>query len=160
MNKILSNIFFKLISGHLERRFYNLHIYKFFEGQLLYFQHSRNRDRNCNKTLCYGCWKGLKTISLGLLVILLGTIVTFWTNSLYLKLKLKLKSSKNSDFLSMQLEREEAVLSVGPRADKFSLVSSDHGRTPKCDFSVFDRKYRFWANLFKRTLKSSVKFDF
>ena len=41
-------------------------------------------------------------------------------------------------------------MSVGPRVEKFNIVSSDHGRTHKCDFSVFDRKLLFWANLVKK----------
>ena len=28
-----------------------------------------------------------------------------------------------------------------PHAEKFNIVSNDHGRTHKCDFSVFDRKF-------------------
>ena len=39
------------------------------------------------------------------------------------------------------------VLSIGPQAENFNIVSNDHGRTHKCDFFVSDRKYRFWANL-------------
>ena len=44
-------------------------------------------------------------------------------------------------------------LSVGTRSEKFNIVSNDHGRTHKCDFSVFDQKYLFWANLFKTKKK-------
>ena len=41
-------------------------------------------------------------------------------------------------------------MSVCPRAEKFNIVSKDHGRTHKCDFFVFDRKYPFQANLVKK----------
>ena len=34
--------------------------------------------------------------------------------------------------------------------EKFIIVSSDHGRTHKCNFSVFDRKFPVWANLVKK----------
>ena len=33
------------------------------------------------------------------------------------------------------------------RAEKFNIVSNDHGRSHKCDISVSDRKYHFWAHL-------------
>ena len=39
---------------------------------------------------------------------------------------------------------------LGPHAEKFSIVRNDHGRTQKCGFSVLDRKYPFWANLFQK----------
>ena len=38
------------------------------------------------------------------------------------------------------------VVPVAPRAEKFNIVSNDHGCTLKCNFSVFVRKYPFWAN--------------
>ena len=38
-------------------------------------------------------------------------------------------------------------MSVGPRAKAFNIVSNDHGRIHKCDFSVFDRNNSFWANI-------------
>ena len=31
--------------------------------------------------------------------------------------------------------------------ERFNLVSDDHGRKRKYDFSVSDRKYPLWANL-------------
>ena len=37
-------------------------------------------------------------------------------------------------------------MSVGPSAKKFNIVSNDHERMHKCDFSVFDPKFPFWAN--------------
>ena len=37
-----------------------------------------------------------------------------------------------------------------------SLVSNDHGRTHKCDSSVSDWKYPFWANLVKAIKTVSV----
>ena len=30
------------------------------------------------------------------------------------------------------------------------IVSNDYGRTHKCDFSIFDQKFPFWANLVKK----------
>ena len=38
-------------------------------------------------------------------------------------------------------------MSVGPHAEKFNIVSNDHRRTHKYNFSVFIRKYPFWENL-------------
>ena len=35
-------------------------------------------------------------------------------------------------------------------AEKFNIVNNDHGRTYKCDFSVSDWKFLFWANLVKK----------
>ena len=33
-------------------------------------------------------------------------------------------------------------MSVGPRSEKFNIVSNDHGRTQKCDFCVsFDKTH-------------------
>ena len=55
--------------------------------------------------------------------------------------------------MSLQLKGEETlntVVSVGPRAEKFNIVSNDHGRTQNCDFSVFAWKYPFWANLVQK----------
>ena len=39
---------------------------------------------------------------------------------------------------------------VGPRAEKFDIVSNDHGFTQKCDFSVLDQKYSLWANFVQK----------
>ena len=70
-------------------------------------------------------------------------------------------------------------MSVDPGAEKFDIVSKEQGRTQKCDtffgpkkvkfgtqtdsnmqdsmvmftFSIFDRKYPFWANLFQNLSK-------
>ena len=46
-------------------------------------------------------------------------------------------------------------MSVGPRAEKLNIVSNDHG----CDFSVFDPKYPFWANLLKNEKKSKLSVE-
>ena len=40
---------------------------------------------------------------------------------------------------------------------KVNIVSNDHGRTHKCDFFVFDRKYPFWANLDKKNQNCQFK---
>ena len=45
--------------------------------------------------------------------------------------------------------RDIAVVSVGTRAEEFNIVSNDHGRTHKCDFSVFDRRFCFWPKKMK-----------
>ena len=42
------------------------------------------------------------------------------------------------------------ALCLSAPAEKFNVVSNDHGRTHKCDFSVSDRKYPFCANLVKK----------
>ena len=41
-------------------------------------------------------------------------------------------------------------MSVDPRAEKFNIVGSDHGRMHKCDFSVFNWEVSFWGNLVKK----------
>ena len=38
---------------------------------------------------------------------------------------------------------------VDSHAEKFNVVSNDHERTHKCDFSVFDQKYPFQNCQFK-----------
>ena len=44
--------------------------------------------------------------------------------------------------------------------EKFNIASNDHGRMHKCDFSVFNRKYFFWANLVKSKIKTvSVRWN-
>ena len=42
------------------------------------------------------------------------------------------------------------VVSVGQRAENFNIVSNDYGRTGKCNFSVLDWNYAFWANLVEK----------
>ena len=39
---------------------------------------------------------------------------------------------------------------------KVWYVSNNHGRTRKCDFSVFGRKIPFWANLVKKKKKIKI----
>ena len=48
-------------------------------------------------------------------------------------------------------------MSVGPRAEKFNIVSNNHGRTHKCDFSIFDRRFLLWANLVKKKQNCQFK---
>ena len=55
---------------------------------------------------------------------------------------------------------KNTVLSVGPRVEKFNTVSNDHERTHNCDFSIFDRKYPSWANLFKKNQNCEFKLKF
>ena len=50
-------------------------------------------------------------------------------------------------------------VSVGHRAEKFNVVSNDHGRTHKWDFSVFDQKYPFQANLVKKVKTLSLSWN-
>ena len=48
-----------------------------------------------------------------------------------------------------------AVVSVGPRAEKLNIASNDHGRTRKCDFTVLGRKCLFrqiWSKNSKLSL--------
>ena len=51
-------------------------------------------------------------------------------------------------------------MSVGPRAEKFNIVSQNHGRTHKCDFYVFDQKFPFWENLVKKNQNCRFKLKF
>ena len=41
------------------------------------------------------------------------------------------------------------LLCLSNLAENFNIVSNDHGRTHKCDFSVFFQKFSFWTNLDK-----------
>ena len=53
-------------------------------------------------------------------------------------------------FLSLRLEGEETLkyrCICRSRAEKFNIVSNDHGHPHKFDISVSDRKYHFWAHL-------------
>ena len=55
--------------------------------------------------------------------------------------------------LFLRLEGEEALKRrcvCHPRAEKFNIVSNDHGRTQKCDFSDLGRKYPFWPYLVQK----------
>ena len=54
-------------------------------------------------------------------------------------------------------ERHYTVVSVAPCAEKFNIVSNDNGCTHKCDFSVFNLKYPFWANLVKKKKEKKKK---
>ena len=47
---------------------------------------------------------------------------------------------------------------IGPRAEKFNVVNNDHGRTHKCDFSVFHQKFPFSANLVKKKKNQNCQF--
>ena len=44
-------------------------------------------------------------------------------------------------------------MSVDFHAEKFNIVSNDHGRTDRYDFSDFDRKFPFWVNSIKKKIK-------
>ena len=51
--------------------------------------------------------------------------------------------------MSLRLEREneDAVVSVGPCAETFNIVSNDHRHMQMCHFSAFGRKYPLCVNL-------------
>ena len=51
-------------------------------------------------------------------------------------------------------------MSVGSRAERFNIVSNDHGRKHKCDFSVLERKFPFWENLVKKNQDCQLKLKF
>ena len=56
--------------------------------------------------------------------------------------------------LSLRLEGQDTLkyyCVCRSRAEKFYILSNDHGRTHKCDFFVFDWKLSFWANLVKKS---------
>ena len=46
-------------------------------------------------------------------------------------------------FVIVSATRWRAVVSFGPRSEKFNIVSNDHGRTQKCDFCVSVGKTNF-----------------
>ena len=50
------------------------------------------------------------------------------------------------------------VVFVGPRTGQFNIVSNDHGRTLKCNFSILDQKYHFGQIRFRKS-KLSVKVE-
>ena len=53
-------------------------------------------------------------------------------------------------------KKYNGVASVGPCAEKFNMLSNDHGRTQKRNFSVLDQKYPFWVNLVQEIKIASV----
>ena len=55
---------------------------------------------------------------------------------------------------------KNTVVPVSPCAEKFNIVGNGHGRTHKCDFSVFDRKFPFWENLVKENHNCQFKLKF
>ena len=68
-------------------------------------------------------------------------------------------AAKASWFLSLQLKGEETLkcCCICRRPTRnFNIVTNDHGRTHKCDFSVFDWKYSFRANSVQK--KSNCQF--
>ena len=48
-------------------------------------------------------------------------------------------------------------MSIGARVEKFNIVSNDHERTHKCNFSIFDRKFPILANLVKKNHNCQLK---
>ena len=52
---------------------------------------------------------------------------------------------------------QNTVASISPLAEKFDIVSNNHVSTGKCDFSVCDRKFSFWANLVKKKKKTNCQ---
>ena len=63
-----------------------------------------------------------------------------------------------ASFLSVSRRRRDfkKLLSVSPCAEKFNIVSNDNGCTQKCDFSIFDHKHAFWANLVQKIKIASL----
>ena len=65
-----------------------------------------------------------------------------------------LQSKRNFISISLAIFKFLAInilkWETNARAEKFNIVSNDHGRTRKCDFPVSDRKYPFWANLLQK----------
>ena len=49
-------------------------------------------------------------------------------------------------------------MSVSLRAEKFNIVSNNHGRTHKCDFSVFDRKFHVQENSVQKKISQNCQF--
>ena len=46
---------------------------------------------------------------------------------------------------------KNTFVSVGYRAEKFNLVSNEHGRMQNCEFSVLDQQYPLWAILVQKS---------
>ena len=46
-------------------------------------------------------------------------------------------------------------MSVGTCAEKFIIVINDHGHMHKYNFSIFNQKFPFWANLVEKKKKKS-----
>ena len=42
----------------------------------------------------------------------------------------------NFVFIVSATRRTRDIVSVGPRSEKFDIVSNNHGRTRKCDFCI------------------------
>ena len=64
--------------------------------------------------------------------------------------------------LSLRLEEEDILkyrCVCRSRAEKFNIVSNDHGRPHKCDISVSDRKYHFWAHLAQKIKFNSLSWN-
>ena len=55
----------------------------------------------------------------------------------------------------MRLEGEETLKYRCVCVEKFNIVGNDHKGTHKYDFSVFNLKYPFWANMFKKKKKKN-----
>ena len=51
-------------------------------------------------------------------------------------------------------------MSVGHHVEKFNIVSNDHGRTHKRDFSFFHRRFPFWVNLVQKNQNCQFKLKF
>ena len=69
------------------------------------------------------------------------------TKSIYLHLITTNDIWKNLLFLRLDCR---------PRAERFDIVSNDHGRIQNCNFSVSDQKCRFWASLIQRSKLSKL----
>ena len=59
-----------------------------------------------------------------------------------LKKALRIKKACNCLCDYKEKRHQNPFVSLGPRKEKFTIISNHHGRTQKCDFSVLDRKYK------------------
>ena len=62
--------------------------------------------------------------------------------------------------IATRTRKDIKIQTFGLRGENFNIVSNDHGRMHKCDFSVFERKYPFWANLVKKNKNCLSKMKF
>ena len=62
--------------------------------------------------------------------------------------------------MSLRLEGENNVVSVGPRAEKFNIVSNDHGGTHKCDYYRFQPEIPFLGKFGPKNENCQFKLKF
>ena len=81
-----------------------------------------------------------------------------YSSSIFTETKSNMTAVCKLNCLCDQKERRywNTVVFVGPRAEKFSIVSNNHGHRSKCNFSVFDWKFLYLGNGQKKKSKLSV----